>query len=247
MSASMKGGQMKEDVRRSLSHLAGPSGSIVVATFVLGLLSVLTVSARTNRPLPTENSQERPSRYMDKDEQWTVFRSRDKDERPNEIIQLIGVMPGMRIGEAGAGTGYFTFFLSEKVGKGGIVYANDISKSFLAMLEYNVKRFGLLKNIFPVLGLEDDPGFPERDLDMIVTYDSFHDIRNRDVWLRNAVMYLKPQGTLAIIDGYWPKHGALTLDGIRDFGARIGFRLGLHRDLTFGGRSHHVHVLERDR
>ena len=178
-------------------------------------------------------------------------RSRDKGERPDEIIRLIEVQPGMRIGEVGAGSGYFTFFLAAKVGESGVVYANDINGDALAALERNMKKAGGAKHIIPVLGAEDDPRFPARDLDMIVAYCSFHDIKNRDVWLSNAVAYLKPNATIAIIDGYWPEHGGLTLEKLRDYGARVGFQLRLHADFTFpvGGevRSHHVHLFDRRR
>jgi len=152
----------------------------------------------------------------------------------------------MKLGEVGAGSGYFTFFLSEKVGESGIVYANDINKESLAELESRSKKSGALKNIITVLAPDDDPNFPSRDLDMIVAYNSFHDVKNKEVWLRNAVKYLNPKGTLAIIDGYWPEHGGLTLEKLRDYGAQIGFRLLLHKDFSFGERSHHVHLFGRD-
>jgi len=171
--------------------------------------------------------------------------SRRESEKPGDIVRLIGVLPGMMIGEVGAGTGYFTLFLSARVGKGGIVYANDISKDALADLESNARGSGALDNIVTVLALDDDPRFPSRDLDMIIAYNSFHDIKDKQAWLKNAVQYLKPSGTLAIIDGYWPEHGGLTLDKLRDYGAQVGFRLLLHKDFSFGERSHHVHLFGR--
>lgn len=42
----------------------------------------------------------------------------------------------MRVGEAGAGAGYFTFFLSALVGERGVVYANDNDAYMLAALEH---------------------------------------------------------------------------------------------------------------
>ena len=203
-------------------------------------------------PAPTAGnpSQEeirgKSSRIQDQNAQRIEERKRRQNERPSDTIRLIGVQPGMKIGEVGAGTGYFTFFLSESVGDSGIVYANEINKAALIELESRAKEPGVLKNIVPLLAAEDDPGFPCRDLDMIVAYNSFHDIKNRDIWLRNAVQYLKPNGMLAIIDGYWPEHGGLTLDKLRDYGAQVGFRLLLHKDFSFGERSHHVHLFERD-
>ena len=182
---------------------------------------------------------------QDRNDQLAAERNRRENERPSDIVQLIGVLPGMKVGEVGAGSGYFTFFLSERVGEDGIVYANDIKKEALVELISRAKESGALKNIITVLAPEDDPTFPRRDLDMIVAYNSFHDIKNRDVWMRNAVKYLKPKGTLAIIDGYWTEHGGLTLDKLCDYGAQVGFRLLFHKDLSFRERSHHVHLFGR--
>ncbi len=238
---------MPKKAQMILSCLAGLRRRLAFPAILLGLLVSPVVSAPTIQQLSKEEIQEYLSKIASKDAQWEENRKRDKSERPSEIIKLIDVQPGMRIGEVGAGFGYFTFHLSEKVGENGVVYANDIDKYALIALEFYAREFGALKNIIPVLALDDDPCFPSQDLDMIVAYGCFHDIKHKEVWLRNTVKYLKPNGTLAIIDGYWPKHGALTLDKIRSYGAQAGFSLILHRDFSFGERSHHVHLLKRIR
>lgn len=217
-----------------------------LTAILFGALLLAGISVRTTGDSYQQAVQERPSEIQYRNAHRAPDADRDKAERPSEIIRLIGVQPGMKIGEVGAGTGYFTFFLSRAVGEGGLVYANEIKEEALAALEANARESETLKNIITVLAPEDDPRFPSRDLDMIVAYCSFHDIENRNVWLRNAVEYLKPSGTLAIIDGYWPEHGGLTLDRLREDGARVGFRLLLHKDFSFGERSHHVHLFSRD-
>jgi predicted methyltransferase len=184
--------------------------------------------------------------HQSQETQRAAERSRRESEKPSDIVRLIGALPGMRVGEVGAGSGFFTFFLSEQVGPSGVVYANDIQADALSALEADARMSAADKNIIIVLALEDDPLFPRRDLDMIIAYNSFHDIKDKPAWLKNAVKYLKPSGRLAIIDGYWPGHGGLTLEKLRDYGAQVGFRLLLHRDFSFGERSHHVHLFGRD-
>lgn len=187
---------------------------------------------------------------------WAENRQRDLRDRPEAILELLGINPGMRVGEAGAGDGYFTYFLSARVGESGVVYANDNDSYALAALEYYAKElFGGLKNIVPVLGADEDPLFPSPDLDMIVIYGSFHDFTRRAEWLRNAKRYLKSGGRLAIIDGYWPDHGALTKDVVGELGAQAGYHLVFYKDCSSeydredGGKgffSHHVHILAKD-
>ena len=75
---------------------------------------------------------------------------REQWQPPEQIMDSIGVKPGMIIGEPGAGSGYFTFHLSKRVGEKGKVYANDISRSSLNEIEIRAKREGI-NNIVTVL------------------------------------------------------------------------------------------------
>ena len=108
-------------------------------------------------------------------EWWDENRERDKRDKPEEHIRSLNIKPGMKIGEAGAGGGYFTSFLSNAVGEKGVIYANDNDRFMLYALEYYMNVYQKYKNIIPVLGSDVDPLFPINDLDMIVIYGSFHD------------------------------------------------------------------------
>ena len=106
---------------------------------------------------------------------FTTFGQADREtwQPPEKIMDAIGVEPKMRIGEAGAGTGYFTFPLAGRVGPDGIVYANDISTSSLDVIRTRADAEGLL-NIETVVGAVEDPLFPETDLDMVVMVYVLH-------------------------------------------------------------------------
>ena len=78
--------------------------------------------------------------HQSRDAQLAMERSRRENERPSDIVRLIGVLPGMRVGEVGAGSGYFIFFLSEQVGPSEVVYANDIKADSLNSLEANARK-----------------------------------------------------------------------------------------------------------
>lgn len=114
-------------------------------------------------------------------------------------MKAIGLAPGMVIGEAGAGNGYFTLPAARRVGPAGRVYANDIDRRSLERLEARGQK-EQLANVQTVVGAEDDPLFPRKDLDMIVLVHALHDFSKPAAWLANAAKYLRPGGTLAIID-----------------------------------------------
>lgn len=117
-------------------------------------------------------------------------------ERAMEVIDL---KPGMIVGEAGAGDGYFTFPMARRVGPAGVVLANDISTRALSSLDRR-RASEQVANIQTVVGVVDDPRFPRTDLQMLVIVHAFHDFSDPVGWLVNAKKYLRPGGTIAIID-----------------------------------------------
>jgi ubiquinone/menaquinone biosynthesis C-methylase UbiE len=117
----------------------------------------------------------------------------------DRAMDAVGVAPGMVVGEAGAGDGYFTLPMARRVGSTGAVYANDISRRALDRLASSA-RAERLDNIHIVEGDVDDPRFPRRDLELVVIVHAFHDFSQPVEWLRNVKQYLRPGAAVAIID-----------------------------------------------
>lgn len=124
---------------------------------------------------------------------------RDQELQPEKVMDAIGIRKGMVIGEGGAGRGYFTFKMSNRVGITGKIYANDIDKDVLQVL-YNQCERENIKNIDTILGKVEDPLFPKKELDMVIMVQAFHDFEKPVEWLENAKSSLKPGATLVIID-----------------------------------------------
>lgn len=124
---------------------------------------------------------------------------RDSWQQPEKIMDSLGIGPGMIIGEAGAGSGYFTFHSSKRVGSTGKIYANDIDKRALQKIDDRCKAEGV-HNISTVMGKVDNPLFPAGKLDGVVIMMAFHDFEKPVEWMRNVMPCLKPGAFLAIID-----------------------------------------------
>jgi SAM-dependent methyltransferase len=131
----------------------------------------------------------------------------------DRAMDAIGLAPGMVVGEAGAGDGYFTLPMARRVGPGGVVVANDISARTLRALEAQGRRDGLA-NITTVVGEVADPRFPRLDLQLVVIVHAFHDFSRPVDWLTNLKKYLRPGATVAVIDcdpaqgaesHFWPR------------------------------------------
>ena len=135
----------------------------------------------------------------------------NKLQPPKEIMDAIGVKPGMIIGEIGAGTGRMTVWLADRVGDEGKIYANDIDRKALDHLESRCKKDNLV-NVVTILGEVEDPLLPENTLDLAFMINVYHHLDMPVALVRNIIPSLKPTGILAIVDAdpeksdYGPNH-----------------------------------------
>lgn len=156
-------------------------------------------------------------------------RYRDPWQQPAAIMDSVGIREGMTIGEAGAGTGYFTFHLSRRVGSSGRIYANDIDKGVLEEIREQTERESIT-NITTILGEVEDPLFPEGRLDMVIMMNAFHDFSEPTAWMKNVIPSMKKGATLVIIDRDPEKTRSgwnhfMTKDQILDAMAKTDFTL----------------------
>jgi ubiquinone/menaquinone biosynthesis C-methylase UbiE len=131
---------------------------------------------------------------------------RDSWQQPERVMDVIGVKPGMTIGEVGAGRGYFTFKLARRVGDEGKIYANDIDQEALMSIESRCVSEGIT-NVEIILGKNDDPCFPDAKMDMIFMSFVFHLLEKPVELLKNLKPSMKPGASLIIID---PRKAKMT-------------------------------------
>ena len=118
---------------------------------------------------------------------------------PEEVMDAVGVKPGMVIGEVGAGRGRYTVLLARRVGDKGKIYANDIDAEALDFLRERCQR-NEIANIETVLGGVEDPHFPKASLDMIFMVWVYHMVESRVPLLRSFGASLKPGATVVMME-----------------------------------------------
>jgi SAM-dependent methyltransferase len=129
---------------------------------------------------------------------------RDQWEKPDQIMDALGVAEGSVVAELGAAGGWFTLQLARRVGPNGMVYAEDIQPAMLEAIGRRMRNENLTY-VKTVLGTESDPRLPP-GIDAILISDAFHEMNDPAyptlvvTLLRNAAQSLKPQGRLGIVD-----------------------------------------------
>jgi ubiquinone/menaquinone biosynthesis C-methylase UbiE len=124
---------------------------------------------------------------------------RDAWQRPAEVMDAMGATTGSVVADVGAGFGYFTFHLAQRVGPQGKVYAVDINKVPLENLRSHAEQEGL-KQIETIVGLADDPRLPEGAMDAVLVVNAYHEMRSYDAMLQGMYRALKPGGKLVLMD-----------------------------------------------
>src|SRR6266404_1302970 len=69
---------------------------------------------------------------------WLVRSERESEEAPDRALDAIALKKGDVVADIGAGVGYFTWRMAERVGPAGKVYASDIQPGMLEQLKKNV-------------------------------------------------------------------------------------------------------------
>ena len=124
---------------------------------------------------------------------------RDDWQRPDAVIALLGIGPGDRVADLGAGGGYFTFRIAEAVGARGRVFAVDVDDDMVGYLAGRARELGAA-NVTVVRGEFEDPKLPDGEIDLLFTCNTYHHIADRVAYFRRVLVDLAPNGRVAIVE-----------------------------------------------
>jgi ubiquinone/menaquinone biosynthesis C-methylase UbiE len=130
--------------------------------------------------------------YLDAD-------SRDEWQQPERVLDALALAPGMRVADIGAGTGYFSERLAQRVGPQGLVYATDVQAEMLARLDERVREQALA-NVRVVAARFDDPTLPPACCDVVFFSSVYKEIDARVAYMEKVRELLRPGGRVAILE-----------------------------------------------
>lgn len=150
---------------------------------------------------------------------------RDDRREGETVMDLANIRPGMVVADIGAGEGYYTVRLAERVGRKGRVLAQDIDTRAINRLGGRVER-ERLENVSIKLGAPDDPRLPKAGFDRIFLVHMYHEVEEPYAFLWRLRPALKPGGQVIVVDVDRPtdQHGISPQLLFCEF-AQVGFRL----------------------
>lgn len=121
---------------------------------------------------------------------------------PEKIINSFGVEQGETVADFGAGSGYFAIPLAKKVNAKGKVYAVDILKDSLAIIDVKAGRENLVNVILLQADLEKEKSTALEDgsVDWVVIANILFQLNNKSSIFREAKRVLRPAGKIVVID-----------------------------------------------
>jgi len=181
---------------------------------VLGALVLLSLAAcqkaeDTSRP---ETSREFPQPHRpvsaQGSNQFSTEQDRDNLGEAATVMDLARIAPGMTVADIGAGEGYYTVRLAERVGAKGRVVAEDIDRDAMGRLANRVEK-DKLANVYTQVGTPDDARLPNASFDRIFMVHMYHEVTEPYAFLWRMRQALKPGGQVIVVDLDRPtgKHG----------------------------------------
>lgn len=125
-------------------------------------------------------------------------RRRDEDGEAAYVFDALRLVPGMRVADIGAGTGYYTMRLAARLGPASLVYAQETDPAELALLGARADRQRLL-NVIPVQGYPSDPALPTGSVDVALLSHSYHQVPEPYRFLHRLAGALAPGGRVGVI------------------------------------------------
>jgi ubiquinone/menaquinone biosynthesis C-methylase UbiE len=151
--------------------------------------------------------------------------ARDDRREAVTVMDLAAIRPGMTVADIGAGAGYYTVRLADRVGKKGRVLAEDIDRDALTRLGSRVEAEHL-DNVSIKLGTEVDPRLPAGSFDRIFMVHMYHEVSEPYAFLWHLRPALKPGGSAIVVEADRPtdQHGIPPKQLFCEFD-HLGFRL----------------------
>ena len=127
---------------------------------------------------------------------WLDRASREIEERPDLVINALGLNRNDVVADFGAGSGYFT----EKIAPlCNLVYAVDIQREMIELNKRKMKR-KKIKNVNFILGGEKVTNLPKESIDYLIMVDVYHELEFPYEIMQDIYRAMKLDGKVVLVE-----------------------------------------------
>ncbi len=121
---------------------------------------------------------------------------------PKAVVQEMGLRPGMKVGDFGAGSGFYAIAAGNLVGKEGRVYAVDVQEDVLKHVRYMAGEAGLhnIETIWGNFEKKNGTKLREHFLDAGILSNTLFQLEDIPSALEEIKRTLKHGATLLVVD-----------------------------------------------
>jgi ubiquinone/menaquinone biosynthesis C-methylase UbiE len=173
----------------------GSQVTLILFLLVTGLFRADDTRGQNRLVFPTPDRPVAPivsSGYSDE-------KTRDSKGEAERVMDRLGVRPGFRVADIGAGDGYYTVRLARRLGSSATIYAQDVKADYLKRLETRLEREGI-RGVRLVLGMPNNPKLMPNSVDVALLSHVYHEIENPYEFFYRLRPALAAAARVAIID-----------------------------------------------
>jgi len=148
-----------------------------------------------------DTHQQKANRHMNKKSFEALVNTfenpeREKWQKPDEVLALLGNINGKTIMDIGAGTGYFSFKMASR---GAQVIAADVDERFSDYIKAKQSEMGI-ENITTRKTEFSNPLLKPDEIDHAIIVNTYHHIDEREAYFKKVASGLKDEGSLMVVD-----------------------------------------------
>lgn len=127
---------------------------------------------------------------------WLDRESRKIEERPDLVINALGLNSSDVVADFGAGSGYFT----EKIAPlCSLVYAVDIQREMIDINQRKMKSKGIT-NVNFILGAKKITNLPKESIDYLIMVDVYHELEFPYEIIQDIYRAMKQNGNIVLVE-----------------------------------------------
>jgi len=114
------------------------------------------------------------------------------------VLKEVGIQPGSQVLDYGCGSGSYIVPLGSLIGENGKIYALDVHPLAIQKMQ----RIAAKKSLNNLETIQSDcqTGLPDQSMDVVLLYDTFHELSEPEKVLMELHRILKPDGILSLSD-----------------------------------------------